>query len=305
MNNKPLFTIFTPTYNRSKYLDSVYRSLNKQNFFYLFEWLIIDDGSIDGTCNLVKQLKKKSKFKIDYFYQPNSGKHIAHNYAISKANGELIIFLDSDDQMLPGTINYLSKIWIKKNYKQKKEIAGFLAHCIDKDKNIIGKEWPLNLKKAFLHELIFKNILIGEKMPIYRIDILKKYLFTKNKLSKNEFVPEGVVWLEISKKYKVELLNKPCRYYYYNNKGLIALNKKFTKNLAGKILLNQKLEEFADRYFLTNITLVSRILINKSLLSLFDNKISLFKIEKFPIYLRIFYFILVPISLIKFFLVKK
>ena len=304
MKTRPIFTVFTPTYNRKKYLKLAFNSLNKQKLFNLFEWLIIDDGSVDGTSELIKRLKKNSKFEINYFYQTNSGKHIAHNNAISKANGELMIFLDSDDTILPGTIKYLSKIWNKKNNKQKREIAGFLAHCVDKNKNIIGKKWPASLKKAYLHELYFKNLLVGEKMPIYRVDILKKFLFPKNKLYKKEYIPEGVVWLEISKKFKVQLLNKSFRYYYYNHQGIVSLNKKFEKSLYGKILLNQKLEQFVEKYFFINIFLVSKILINKIVLSLYNDGISLLKIKKFPIYIRIFYLILIPLALIKFLIIK-
>lgn len=305
MKTRPLFTVFTPAYNREKYLKLVFNSLNKQKLFDLFEWLIIDDGSMDGTSELIKDLKKKGKFQINYFYQSNSGKHIAHNNAISKANGELIIFLDSDDQILPGSIKYLSKIWNKKNQKQKEEIAGFLTHCVDKNKNIIGNKWPSNLKKAYLHELYFKNLIVGEKMPIYKVNILKRYLFPENKLYKNIYVPEGVVWLEISKKFKVQLLNKPCRFYFYNHQGLVNINKKFTKSLSGKILLNQKLEEFVETYFFINFFLVLKILINKIIFSLLDDKTSLLEIKKFPIYIRIIYFILIPVSLIKLFLIKK
>jgi glycosyltransferase involved in cell wall biosynthesis len=301
MKTRPIFTVFTPTYNRKKYLKLAFNSLNKQKLFNLFEWLIIDDGSVDGTSELIKRLKKNSKFEINYFYQPNSGKHIAHNNAISKANGKLMIFLDSDDKILPGSINYLYKIWNLKTNIQKNEIAGFLAHSVNKKKKIIGKKWPPSLNKGYLHELLFNNLLIGEKMPIYRVDILKKYLFPKKKIFK--FIPEGVAWLEISKYHKVELLNRPMRYYYENDKGLMSINKKFTKNLEGKILLNRKLEFFIERYFLNNIILVTNILVHKAVLALLINR-NFFQIEKFSIFIRIFYFILIPLSLIKFFIIK-
>ena len=59
MKTRPIFTVFTPTYNRKKYLKLAFNSLNKQKLFNLFEWLIIDDGSVDGTSELIKRLKKK------------------------------------------------------------------------------------------------------------------------------------------------------------------------------------------------------------------------------------------------------
>ena len=302
---KPLFTIFTPTYNRKKFLRLTFESIKKQKSYHLFEWLIIDDGSNDKTFNLVKNIKKNCKFKIRYFYQPNLGKHIAHNNAIFKAKGELIIFLDSDDQILPGAINYLYKIWKSKNASQKRSIAGFLAHCINDRGNLIGKKWPKNLKYAHLHELVFKNLVIGEKIPIYRTDILKKYPFPYSKKLSYEFIPEGVIWLKISKYYKIQLLDKPLRYYYQNNIGLMIQNKEFKANLKGKILLNKQLESFIEHYFFTNLFFISRILINKAVMQLLKNKNIFLDINKFSYIIKIFYIILIPISYIKYFFLKK
>jgi glycosyltransferase involved in cell wall biosynthesis len=305
MKIKPLFTIFTPTYNREKFLKFAFDSIKNQKSYHLFEWLIIDDGSTDKTFDLVKEIKKKSKFKIRYYYQPNSGKHVAHNRAILKAKGELIIFLDSDDQILPGAINYLYKIWKSKSPIQKKAIAGFLAHCVNNKNQLIGENWPERLKQVHLHELIFNNLIIGEKIPIYRTDVLKKYPFPKSNQMFFEFIPEGVVWLEISKYYKVELLDKPMRYYHKNNEGLMIQNSKFITNLKGKILLNEQLENFIEKYFFINILLIFKILINKAVMLLLINKSVFSNIKKFSYIIKIFYIFLIPIAFIKFLYIKN
>jgi glycosyltransferase involved in cell wall biosynthesis len=305
MKIKPLFTIFTPTYNREKFLKLAFDSIKIQKSYYLFEWLIIDDGSTDKTFDLVKEIKKKSKFKIRYYYQSNSGKHVAHNSAILKAKGELIIFLDSDDQILPGTINYLQKIWKSKSSFQKKAIAGFLAHCVNSKNKLIGENWPERLKQVHLHELVFNNLINEEKMPIYRTDVLKKYPFPKSNRMLCEFIPEGVVWLEISKYYKVELLDKPMRYYHKNNEGLMAQNSKFITNLRGKILLNKQLENFIEKYFFINILFIFKILINKAVMLLLINKSVFSNIKKFSYIIKIFYIFLIPIAFIKFLYIKK
>ena len=56
-------TIFTPTYNRKEKILRVYNSLLEQDK-NLFEWLIIDDGSDDGTDRLILNLREKAPFKI-------------------------------------------------------------------------------------------------------------------------------------------------------------------------------------------------------------------------------------------------
>ncbi|HCA4946017.1 TPA: glycosyltransferase family 2 protein, partial [Acinetobacter baumannii] len=80
-------TIFTPSYNRAHTLHRVYESLQVQTL-QNFEWIIIDDGSIDNTEDVVKDIINKSKFPIIYIKQENSGKQAAWNKAVSLAKGE-------------------------------------------------------------------------------------------------------------------------------------------------------------------------------------------------------------------------
>ena len=53
------FTIFTPTYNRGSLLKILYRSLEQQTC-KTFEWLIVDDGSVDDTQDIINNLRKKA-----------------------------------------------------------------------------------------------------------------------------------------------------------------------------------------------------------------------------------------------------
>ena len=79
-----MITILTPTYNRGKLLERLYKSLfNQRNFN--FEWLIIDDGSTDDTQNIIKNFES-AKFNIIYKYKNNGGKHTALNYSQSYIN---------------------------------------------------------------------------------------------------------------------------------------------------------------------------------------------------------------------------
>lgn len=63
-----LFTVFTPTYNRAKTLHRVYESLQQQTFRD-FEWLIVDDGSVDDTKSLIEIWQKEAAFPIRYVWQ--------------------------------------------------------------------------------------------------------------------------------------------------------------------------------------------------------------------------------------------
>ena len=90
-------TILTPTYNRKSTIDRLYRSLINQSN-HLFQWLIIDDGSTDGTDELIESFKKH-EFDLQYVRKNNGGKHTALNYAHPFIKGEWVCIVDSDDYL--------------------------------------------------------------------------------------------------------------------------------------------------------------------------------------------------------------
>ena len=97
-------TVFTPAYNRAHTLPRTYESLCSQNCKD-FCWLIIDDGSIDNTAQLVKGwMEKDNGFKIQYIYKENGGMHTAHNMAYENITTELNVCVDSDDCMKETTL---------------------------------------------------------------------------------------------------------------------------------------------------------------------------------------------------------
>ena len=90
-------SILTPTYNRGELLKNLYNSLlENADYGMQVEWLIMDDGSTDGTQEIVENFSKE-KIDIKYFKQENKGKMEAINNLIKYATGELIVDCDSDD----------------------------------------------------------------------------------------------------------------------------------------------------------------------------------------------------------------
>lgn len=103
-------TVFTPTYNRGYCLERLFKSLLDQTFKD-FEWLIIDDGSTDNTEKLVENFQKSCKdFPIIYKKTENGGKHRAINRGMSLVNGEMILFMDSDDWLRKDALEWIIKI---------------------------------------------------------------------------------------------------------------------------------------------------------------------------------------------------
>ncbi|MEC6747648.1 glycosyltransferase family 2 protein [Marinilactibacillus sp. XAAS-LB27] len=101
-------TLLTPTYNRKEFLNRIYESMTIQ-VNPNFQWLIIDDGSTDGTDMVVKEIIKnhKQSFQINYRKKSNGGKHSALNYAHEFIAGDYVMVLDSDDFLNKNAVNII------------------------------------------------------------------------------------------------------------------------------------------------------------------------------------------------------
>lgn len=103
----PLLSVFMPVYNAEAYLRPAIESVLKQTFSD-FEFLIVDDGSIDHSAEIIHSYTDP---RIRLIQQDNQGCYPARNRAISMARGEFLASMDADDLSLPARfekqINYL------------------------------------------------------------------------------------------------------------------------------------------------------------------------------------------------------
>ena len=100
----PKLTIHTATYNRAYILGKAYDSLRKQTNKD-FEWIITDDGSEDHTEELVRSwLNEENGFEIRYNKLSHVGIPRALNSGVEKARTDWFMMLDSDDYLLPETV---------------------------------------------------------------------------------------------------------------------------------------------------------------------------------------------------------
>ncbi len=113
-------SVVIPTYNRLPILKKCLLSLERQKIFNevdQFEVLVVDDGSIDGTCNWIEQNLELFPH-ISLIKQDHSGPGIARNTGVDNARGDVIVFIDSDlvviDSFLENHAACLRKNWLRK-----------------------------------------------------------------------------------------------------------------------------------------------------------------------------------------------
>lgn len=96
--NRPTVSIVTSLYNKGSYIAATAKSVLAQDFDS-FEWVIVDDGSTDGSA---ERLPDDPRIRV--IRQENAGMAAAVNRAVSEARGEFVTFLDADDALLPGKL---------------------------------------------------------------------------------------------------------------------------------------------------------------------------------------------------------
>lgn len=98
---RPKVSVIIPTFNRRALLPETIQSVFAQSLTN-YEIIVIDDGSIDSTHESIVDLIEAGK--IRYAYQTNKGESAARNHGMALACGEYLLFLDSDDLLLPDTL---------------------------------------------------------------------------------------------------------------------------------------------------------------------------------------------------------
>lgn len=102
----PFFSIIIPVYQCEKYIQECITSVLEQDFTNL-EVLLIDDCSPDNAWPICQQIgAKDSRVKL-WQLEKNSGPGAARNHGLAKARGEYVLFLDSDDFYMQGSLTAL------------------------------------------------------------------------------------------------------------------------------------------------------------------------------------------------------
>jgi glycosyltransferase involved in cell wall biosynthesis len=103
MSPQPLVSIIIPTYNRARQTISAVESVLAQTYPN-FEIIVVDDGSQDDSAQAIERFidqRRNGSHLVSFLSQPNQGASAARNTGISRARGEYIAFLDSDDSWEP------------------------------------------------------------------------------------------------------------------------------------------------------------------------------------------------------------
>jgi glycosyltransferase involved in cell wall biosynthesis len=246
---EPLFTVFTPTYNRAHTIGRVYNSLCVQTL-QDFEWLVVDDGSTDHTSELIVGWIKLAFFPIRYFKQEHLGKHFAHNLALRKARGFFFASIDSDDALVPNALERVASVWETIPAELRPSFSGAGGLSCNQYGEVLGDRFPSDPFDASLRERKYVYRLRGEKWGPTLTEIARQFPFPE--IRGTQFVPEGVVGFEMAKRYKSRSVNEVFRVYYVDDAetgATLTKRKSLSDNARGRLyyyvwLFNNDFEYF-------------------------------------------------------------
>jgi len=247
-------SVITPTYNRGWCIERAIKSILKQGYPN-WELLIVDDGSNDNTQEIVEKFKDN---RIKYYkLKINKGVNFARNVGLEQCSGDLITFLDSDDELVPEALNTCISDF---NKIKDPKIFNITYNCMTPKKEIIGK---MSSKKT---RITYRNYIqglkfSGEKWGVSKASILKQYRFPKLR-GQNE----GLLWLQIMKKYDVLMIPKALRVYHTENQNrLTGTGQMVKKAKYQQAVYRQFLKRFKKDYLKYNPRGLSKIYLEKGL----------------------------------------
>jgi len=220
-----LITVFTATYNRAYILPHLYKSLVEQTY-KLFEWIIVNDGSVDITDELVTNWKNENKINIRYIKTTNGGKHRAINRGVKEAEGEIFFIVDSDDYLSSDAIAVIHEDW-KCETETKTAISGLCyKKIIYTTGKSIGADFPEPVVAASLLDMVYRYNILGDMAQIFLTELLRQYPFPE--IEGENFVPEAYIWNRITNDKPMKFINKGLYFCEYLEDGL---SNNFLKNL--------------------------------------------------------------------------
>ena len=251
----PQVSVVIPTCNRAEFLSTAIGSVLNQSF-QDFEILVVDDGSSDGTAELLQELDnpKIRSFRHD---TPRGGA-AARNTGILHCNGDYVAFLDDDDKWYPKKLACQMEVMRKSQPEVAAVYTGYVI--IDRvSRKVCGRMIP-SLRGNLYPKLLESNPIGGtSSVLLKRVCLEKVGLFDESLPS----FQDRDLWIRISREFQFDCIaDVLLNYFVHPNKvwtnldalmrGLEIMLKKYGSSAAFKKQCSARYLEFGVRLCETN-----------------------------------------------------
>lgn len=237
--NMSQISVIIPIYNAEDYLDECIESVINQDY-HDFELLLIDDGSTDKSLLICEEWRQKDS-RIKIFSKKNGGVSDARNFGLSKASGEYITFVDSDDYISRDYLSYLKKLF---EYSNDCSIVACNRQMV-KDRKLghkfeYGESGPIVLDKVEIYERgLYTQIAHGVVAKLFKKEVFINLRFPLGLKHEDTYMLGD--FINISE-YMV-LGSRVCYFYRVNEKSIVHTNS--IERLADLIKATTRFAEMA------------------------------------------------------------
>lgn len=231
--------VLTPAYNRKNTLGKLYASLKAQTCPDFF-WMIVDDGSRDGTEEMVRGWMKEKQVEIGFLKKENGGKHTALNAGISAVRQDLVFIVDSDDYLTEDAVETVLAYAEKyETQRETKRLCGFSFLRHDSQGKVNTAYFP---KDEYIDNYVETRIngnIGGDKAEVFYTEALRQFPFQEYPGEK--FMPEDAVWIAMSQKYDMVHINKGIYICDYLEGGLTRTGRAMKIHSPKGMMLRSRL----------------------------------------------------------------
>ncbi|CEN53975.1 glycosyltransferase family 2 protein [Capnocytophaga canis] len=189
MEERPLVSVLIPCYNVEKYVEEAVTSIINQTYDKL-EIILIDDGSTDGTTNLLKKITKQDKRIVFVQNDKNIGLIDTLNKGLQICSGKYVARMDSDDISLPQRIEKQVR-FLEKN--KDIGIVGSYIQFFGEKKGI----WRMETEDRLIKSSLFYNTCFAHPSVMFRNEVVKKNQLKYDK--KYIHAEDYKLWYDFSK----------------------------------------------------------------------------------------------------------
>lgn len=234
----PLVSIIIPSYNHKLFINELLISIKNQTYKNI-EIIIVDDGSADGSVELLNSIREQYNFRL--IIKENGGICSAINTGLDYIDGKFVMIIASDDLIPSNRIQEQVSIMLETPFDL---IAGGITE-IDVDSNVISYFKPEIIGEIFLDDILKRNSILAPS-AMFRASVFEKY----GRYDPNFIIEDYPMWIKIlSKKGRIANFDFNWAYYRRDNsnfrkkidwyyKGSIQALKQ-SKNPLAKLTLNK------------------------------------------------------------------
>ena len=207
------FSVLIPVYNTEKYLEECLQSVLNQTY-QDFEIVLVDDGSTDKSGAVCDKYHQQYQDKIKVVHTENKGSFFARRTCIDIATGDYSIFVDSDDYILPESLEKIESVLVNDKdidmliyslcYVNSGEFTGKYPRAYPD-----GKEWNSENRNEMIFKLIFTDIFTSLCTKAIRTSLLK----SDNK-DYSQFLQKNMADDFLQSLYLVTYAQKVVYYYF-------------------------------------------------------------------------------------------